>query len=81
MEFTSVLKKFKGKKATILFDQALFSLFNFGSIFALSKLADVTVFSDFVVFQSNIFFFFIYFFYVFSIIPYSCLIPKKMEST
>jgi hypothetical protein len=80
MEFTSVLKKFKGKKATILFDQALFSLFNFGSIFALSKLADVTVFSDFVVFQSNIFFylFFVRFFYHPLFLSYT---QKKMEST
>ena len=76
MEIRAVLKKIKGKKTTILFDQALFSLFNFGSIFALSKLADVAIFSDFVVFQSNVFFLFIFCTFFLSS-PILVLYPKK----
>jgi O-antigen/teichoic acid export membrane protein len=76
MEINSVLKKIKGKKTTILFDQALFSLFNFGSIIALSKLADLTVFSDFIVFQSNVFFLFIFCTFFLSS-PILVLYPKK----
>jgi hypothetical protein len=77
MEIRAALKKIKGKKTTILFDQALFSLFNFGSIFVLSKVADVAVFSDFVFFQSNVFFLFIFctFFFVLS---NSCALPEEM---
>lgn len=76
MEIRAVLKKIKGKKTTILFDQALFSLFNFGSIFVLSKVADVAVFSDFVVFQSNVFFLFIFCTFFLSS-PILVLYPKK----
>ena len=76
MEIRAALKKIKGKKTTILFDQALFSLFNFGSIFVLSKVADVAVFSDFVVFQSNIFFLFIFCTFFLSS-PILVLYPKK----
>ncbi|OAB80226.1 hypothetical protein ULVI_05685 [Cochleicola gelatinilyticus] len=56
----SFLKSLSSNKSLILFDQALFSLFNFTSIFLLSKLADVDVFGTFVVFQSYIFFSFIF---------------------
>ncbi len=48
------------EKLYIFLDQALFAFFNFGSIFVLSKLASIPVFSSFVLFQSNIFFQFIF---------------------
>lgn len=72
----SFLKSLSGNKSLILFDQALFSLFNFISIFLLSKLATVDIFGTFVVFQSYIFFSFIFTTFFLSA-PVLVLLAKK----
>ncbi len=54
------LQLLKENRFLMLYDQAFFSLFNFASIFLLSKIANVEVFSAFVIFQSYIFFIFIF---------------------
>jgi O-antigen/teichoic acid export membrane protein len=74
-----LIKQATSEKFLIFIDQALFSLFNFGSIFVLSKLASVSVFSDFVVFQSNIFFLYIFCTFFLSG-PVLVLYAKKWEN-
>ena len=66
------------EKFFIFIDQVLFALFNFGSIFILSKLASVTIFSSFVLFQSNIFVLYIFCTFFLSA-PVMVLYPKKWK--
>lgn len=73
-----LLSKISSEKFLIFTDQSLFALFNFGSIFILSKLASLSVFSSFVLFQSNIFFLYIFCTFFLSS-PILVLFPKKWK--
>lgn len=65
-----------GDKFIVLLDQALLSLINFGSILVLSKIAEIRVFSDFVVTYSYGYFIFILATYLISA-PILIFLPKK----
>lgn len=77
-DLPKLLRKISSEKFLIFTDQSLFALFNFGSIFVLSKLASVSVFSSFVLFQSNIFFLYIFTTFFLSS-PILVLFPKKWK--
>ena len=71
-------KKYSGGQLFIFFDQAFYALFNFGSIFLLSKLASVEVFGTYVIFLSYINVVFIFSTFFLSA-PSLVLLPKKNE--
>lgn len=76
---TKLMRSLSSDKFLIFSDQSLFALFNFGSIFVLSKLAPISIFSSFVLFQSNIFFLYIFSTFFLSA-PILVLFPKKWHN-
>lgn len=78
IKFFESFKVFQGAKLLIFIDQALFAFFNFGSIFLLSKLASINVFSSYVIFLSYINFAFIFSTFFLSA-PILVLLPKKWK--
>ena len=74
-------KLFNGESKYIsLVDQAFLSLINFGSIFVISKLASISVFSSFVVTYSYLFFIFL-FSTIFLSNPILLFLKKKWEAS
>lgn len=78
LRLSKLASNLSSEKFLIFTDQSLFALFNFGSIFVLSRLASISVFSSFVLFQSNIFFLYIFCTFFLSA-PILVLFPKKWK--
>lgn len=72
-------KKLADPKLFIFLDQAFYALFNFGSIFLLSKLAAVEVFGSYVIFLTYINFVFIFSTFLLSA-PILVLLSKKSKA-
>ena len=77
--FAFLKKKLAEPKLFIFLDQAFYALFNFGSIFLLSKLAAVEVFGAYVIFLTYINFVFIFSTFLLSA-PILVLLSKKSKS-
>ncbi len=76
--FYSALSNMMVNKYLLFLDQALYALFNFGSIFALSRLAPVNEFGSYIIFISSINFVFIFSTFFLSA-PILVLLPKKWK--
>lgn len=77
---TFLKNKFADPKLFIFLDQAFYALFNFGSIFLLSKLAKVEVFGSYVIFLTYINFVFIFSTFFLSA-PILVLLSKKPKAS